>query len=119
MSDKDKIIDGHVHRLAVGSVYLTMASKNETTVATGLVHLMMLGQKPVSEGRFGCDYAWNDDFTSYRCMPNRWMPGSDESYAEYQAGYYDMCDDEEEFEPVVTHHAPVAISSNDDDEIPF
>ena len=28
MSDKDKIIDGHVHRLAVGSVYLTMANKN-------------------------------------------------------------------------------------------
>ena len=28
MSDKDKIFVGHVHRLAVGSVYLTMASKN-------------------------------------------------------------------------------------------
>jgi hypothetical protein len=103
-----------------------------TTVATGRIHLMMLGQKPVSEGRFGCDYAWNDDFTSYRCMPNRWMPGSDESYAEYQAGYYDhdydACDDEdgrqgmeEEFNlhPLRVGREPGPSSLNDDDEIPF
>ena len=36
MSDKDKIIDGHMHRLAVGSVYLTMASKNKSKSATTL-----------------------------------------------------------------------------------
>jgi hypothetical protein len=99
------------------------------TVAAGRIHLMMLGQKPVSEGRFGCDYAWNDDFTSYRCMPNRWMPGSDESYAEYQAGYYDMGDDpayggtgdelEYDLRLLSADRAPELTSSNDDDEIPF
>ena len=43
----------------------------------------------VEEGRFGCDYAWNEDFTAYRCMPHRWRPGSDESYLAYQAGDLD------------------------------
>ena len=45
------------------------------------------------EGRFGCDYAWNDDFPAYVCMPHRWIPGSDESYALYQAGDYGNDDD--------------------------
>ena len=109
-----------MHRFEYRPVYLTMMTM--TTVATGRIHLMMLGQKPVSEGRFGCDYAWNDDFTSYRCMPNRWMPGSDESYAEYQAGYYDMGDDDEEeydLRPLSADRTPAISSSNDDDEIPF
>lgn len=103
-----------------------MMTMTMTTVATGRIHLMMLGQKPVSEGRFGCDYAWNDDFTSYRCMPNRWMPGSDESYAEYQAGYYDMGDDEDEDEveydlrPLSADRVSTLPAPSDEgDEIPF
>ena len=44
-------------------------------------------------GAFGCDYAWNGDFTAYRCLPHRWTPGSDASYAHYQT---DDCEFPEE-----------------------
>ena len=52
------------------------------------IHLKVYGQaatKDIGYG-YGCDYRWNDDYTAFRFLPNRWMPGSDESYAAYQAG---------------------------------
>lgn len=59
----------------------------------GNLHLSVVGSEPVSEGRFGCDYAWNADYSAYRCLPHRWMPGSDSSYARYQAGPADRDDE--------------------------
>ena len=70
--------------------------------ASGRVHLLIKTDSPaeelrlVVEGRFGCDYAWNDDYTAYRCMPHRWIPGSDSSYAEYQGDYNDDAGDDED-----------------------
>jgi len=52
------------------------------------LHLNIFGQEPAAvEGPFGCDYAFyaQYDFAAYRCLPHRWVPGSDASYAEYQA----------------------------------
>lgn len=59
-------------------------------MSRGAVHLFVLQAdgadlRLATEGRFGCDYAWNADFTAYRCAPHRWSPGSDSSYAAYQA----------------------------------
>lgn len=48
---------------------------------TARVHLVVIGSDPVSEGPHGCDWSWNSDFTAYRCLPHRWVPGSDASYA--------------------------------------
>ncbi len=56
---------------------------------TGSVHLKVIGSDPVEEGKFGCDYAWNADYSAYRCLPNRWLPGFDSSYARYQMGSQD------------------------------
>jgi hypothetical protein len=89
-----------------------------TTKQTGLIHLSLLGQDPVSEGRFGCDYAWNADCTSYRCLPNRWMPGSDESWAMNEAGYYDEMEEGGE-EPFVATESVVTTAPAVDDEIWF
>jgi hypothetical protein len=56
------------------------------------IHLLVLqdntplGYVLAEEGFFGCDYAWNADYTAYRCLPHRWMPGSDSSYADWQKG---------------------------------
>lgn len=71
----------------------------QTARAGSLIHLLVLGSEPVSEGPHGCDYAWNADYTSYRCLPHRWNPrGGDHAYAEWQSrdvgGEYDA--DEEE-----------------------
>lgn len=60
-------------------------------VGSGTVHLKMYDDsdtepKLATEGRFGCDYSWNRDFSAYCCNPHRWMPGSDSSYAAWQAG---------------------------------
>jgi hypothetical protein len=56
------------------------------------LHLAMIDSAPVSEGRFGCDYAWNRDFSAYRCMPHAWNPcGGDDAYAAWQAS--DLDDD--------------------------
>lgn len=70
------------------------------------VYLSIVGQEPVQTGRFGCDYAWNDDFTAYRQMPHRWMPGSDSSYAAWQAS--DLNDYEDEDEGPSTHYVAEA-----------
>lgn len=93
------------------------------------LHLTVLGQEPLTTGRFGCDYAWNDDFTSYRMLPHRWRPGSDSSYAAWQAG--DLDDDTgyrtDEAEPAGTRGWESAtrvtfeseMRDSDDDHIPF
>lgn len=56
------------------------------------VHLSVVGQAPVVEGPFGCDYAWATDGASYRVLVHRYAPGSDSSYAAWQA--FDACDDD-------------------------
>jgi len=43
-------------------------------------HLAVVGangrlQDPVSEGRYGCDYAWGAGCLAYRCLPHHWTPG--------------------------------------------
>lgn len=52
---------------------------------TGRIHLTMLGADPISEGPHGCDYRWIAGYAAYQCRPHRWRPGSDSSYARYQA----------------------------------
>jgi len=59
-----------------------------TIQSTRTLHLVVLplikGElRLASEGPYGCDYAWNQDYTAYRCMPHRWLPGSDSSYIDH------------------------------------
>lgn len=71
-------------------------------MSTRTLHLFVIqgdtDREPVlaTEGPFGCDYVWNDDFTAYRCAPHRWRPGSNSSYAAYQAGDFVYGDDSSE-----------------------
>lgn len=88
-----------------------------------ILHLAILGQEQLAvEGRYGCDYAWNDDFTAYRCMPHRWNPNSDESYIEWAYG----CNDSEFGEPCrgetggnLLPPMPIETPSEPDDGVPF
>jgi hypothetical protein len=106
-----------------GRVHLMIVPPSDATDEARMHHMVV-------EGRFGCDYDWNDDFTAYRCLPHRWMPGSDSSYAAYQAGYYSEGDDEggtsfedtDKGHPV--HQFVTLVSSPwetpaDDDGVPF
>lgn len=48
---------------------------------------LLVGEHPILnlEGRYGCDYRWSDDFSSFRCMPHRYNPnGGDEAYIAYE-----------------------------------
>lgn len=60
---------------------------------THILHLTVVGQPPVAEGPHGCDYAWNDDFTAYRCLRHRWNPLSDASYVAHVGGADTEADD--------------------------
>lgn len=49
------------------------------------VHLVIVGQDPISEGPFGCDYTWLAAYAAYVTRPHRWLPGSDSAYARWQS----------------------------------
>ena len=59
------------------------------------LHLNVMGSDPATEGELGCDYAWGHGGAAYRCLPHRWAPGSDSSYAAWQARdpYYDAAEE--------------------------
>jgi hypothetical protein len=61
---------------------------------TGRMHLRVAGQDPVSEGPYGCDYRWSSAYLAYTCLPHRWAPGSDSSYAWHQGDPYACNEDE-------------------------
>ena len=95
---------------------------------SGRVHLLVVATDSgehdglVVEGPFGCDYSWNDDFTAYKCNQHRWIPGSDASYAAYQAGDYSGEEEEEgsyEDADVKGHSRVEIFSATANDEICF
>lgn len=62
-----------------------------TGVGSGIVHLKMYDSsdtepKLVTEGRFGCDYSWNKDYSAYCCNPHKWLPGDSISYLACESG---------------------------------